>query len=200
MTGRQLLAVTALLGAILAFASIRLRGPAPLPATADAGRFSAGRARPIAEDLLREGVPHPVGSAANRVIRDRIAERFRILGYQVVIDARFVCNATPACATVENLFAHQPGHPGPWTLLVAHYDSVPAGPGASDDGAGVAVLLESARALRDRPGIAFLVTDGEEAGLLGAEAFVQSPLAKNVRAVVNVEYRGTSGPSFLFET
>jgi hypothetical protein len=33
-------------------------------------------------------------------------------------------------------------------MLVAHYDSVPRGPGASDDGHGVAVLLETLRALK----------------------------------------------------
>jgi len=34
------------------------------------------------------------------------------------------------------------------TLLSARYDSVPAGPGATDDGAEVAALLEVARILR----------------------------------------------------
>jgi len=36
-------------------------------------------------------------------------------------------------------------------LLAAHYDSVPAGPGASDDGAAVASVLEIARILAARP-------------------------------------------------
>ena len=46
-----------------------------------------------------------------------------------------------------------------------------------------------------------LITDGEEAGLLGAAAFVREhPLAKDVAFVLNFEARGTSGRSFMFET
>jgi hypothetical protein len=90
-------------------------------------------------------------------------------------------------------------------LLAAHYDSVPAGPGAFDDGAGTATVLEVARALKlfpaPRHSIILLIDDGEEAGLLGARVFVdQHPSAKQVRAVVNVDARGTSGPSLMFET
>ena len=38
----------------------------------------------------------------------------------------------------------------PPILLMAHYDSVPASPGAADDAAGVAAILESVRAIRAR--------------------------------------------------
>ena len=86
---------------------------------------------------------------------------------------------------------------------MAHYDSVPAGPGASDDMAGVAAVLEVARALKTGPpprnSITFLLEDGEEVGSLGAKLFRDSPLAAGVRAVVNLEARGTSGPSLMFE-
>ena len=200
MAGRHLFVVTALLAALLATAALRLRGPAPLPATAPAGQFSAYRAFAVLSEVLKDIGPHPVGTPANQLVRDRIASRFRELGFVPAIHRHFVCNATPTCATVANLFVVRAGDAGPWVVLVAHYDSVAAGPGASDDGAGVAVLLEIARALQGTSGIAYLVTDGEEAGLLGAEAFVTSPLKDRVRAVINVENRGTSGPSFLFET
>ena len=90
-------------------------------------------------------------------------------------------------------------------MLAAHYDSVLAGPGVSDDGIGVATVLEIARAVKSQPvprhSIVFLIDDGEEAGLLGARAFVDSdPWAKNIGAAVNLEARGTSGPSLMFET
>ena len=93
----------------------------------------------------------------------------------------------------------------PSVLISAHHDSVMAGPGASDDGVGVATIVETARALaagsRPKRTIVALLTDGEEAGLTGAEAFVRShPLAKNVRATVNVDARGSTGPSQMFET
>ncbi len=84
--------------------------------------------------------------------------------------------------------------------MMAHYDSVGAGPGAGDDGSGTAALLEVARALAREPdarhGLAWLFTDGEEVGLLGAQAFVeQHPLFPRVGVVVNVEARGSGGPS-----
>ena len=79
-----------------------------------------------------------------------------------------------------------------------------AGPGASDDGTGVASLLEIARIIRTekyRNPVTFLIDDGEEAGLLGAEAFVTDrAYVESIGAVINLEARGTSGPSVLFET
>jgi putative aminopeptidase FrvX len=60
--------------------------------------------------------------------------------------------------------------------VTAHYDSVPAGPGASDDGVGTAVVLELAREMARRKtenDFIFLITDGEETGLRGAYAFAQ---------------------------
>ena len=88
---------------------------------------------------------------------------------------------------------------------MAHYDSVPAGPGASDDGAGVAAVLEIARILKAGPpprhGVLLLIDDGEEAGLLGARAFAEkNPAVDEVGAVVNLEARGSGGPSLMFET
>jgi hypothetical protein len=91
-------------------------------------------------------------------------------------------------------------------LCLAHYDSVGAGPGVSDDLAGVAAWLEVLRALgssreRLRRDLVVCFSDGEEQGLLGAEAFAsQHPFARDVGAVINLEARGTNGPSRMFET
>ena len=73
--------------------------------------------------------------------------------------------------------------PGPQLLLNAHYDSTPTGPGAGDDGLGVAVLLEVGSILkphrRARP-VTLLFNEGEEFGLNGAHAFVRAdPLARS---------------------
>ena len=199
MSRRGVFVLLAALASVLGLALWRLRPPAPLPATAPAARFSAHRAVGVLRDLLGDGRPHPVGSEANRLVRDRLTAHLRTLGLTPAVNRSFVCNKRPACAWVENVVALPPGS-GDVVLLAAHYDSVPAGPGASDDGAGVAVLLEVARAIGPHPRLGYLFTDGEEAGLLGAEAFVKTDAAKRVNMVVNVENRGTSGPSMLFET
>src|SRR5262249_39705661 len=93
----------------------------------------------------------------------------------------------------------------PGVLLSAHYDSVLVSPGASDDGVGTAALLETARALVEGPqprrNVILLFDDAEELGLLGADAFVRShPLASSFLYTVNVDARGSSGPSAMFET
>ncbi|HEX7286794.1 MAG TPA: M20/M25/M40 family metallo-hydrolase [Candidatus Angelobacter sp.] len=120
--------------------------------------------------------------------------------------ATAVGQTRPVAASTENIVARLPGSGGGKSvLLVAHYDSVPISFGASDDGAGVAVLLETARVLQSLPrlkrDVVFLFTDGEELGLLGAQAFVaEHPQAANAGVVMNFEARGTRGPAILFET
>jgi hypothetical protein len=78
-------------------------------------------------------------------------------------------------------------------------------PGAGDDGAALAAFLEALRALQADPAPAnelwFLFTDGEEYGLLGAEAFAQrAGSLERVAVVLNFEGRGNGGPVVLFET
>jgi hypothetical protein len=94
---------------------------------------------------------------------------------------------------------------GKAVLLASHYDSVATGPGAGDDAVAVAALLETLRALKAgaplKNDVIFLFTDAEEIGLLGAQAFVdEHPWAKDVSIALNFDARGTSGPSYMFET
>lgn len=109
-------------------------------------------------------------------------------------------------ANVENVVVVLQGRDRrlPAVLLMAHYDSVAQSPGAADDGLGVAVMLEIARALdkdaRQRD-VVFLFTDAEEAGLLGTRAFFAShSLAARIGTVINLEARGSTGRAVLFET
>ena len=163
--------------------------------------------------LLGDGAPHPVGSPANARVRERIVAHLRWLGYAPEVQESFSCSPGGACARVWNVLAYLRGEePGKVklrsnksVLLMAHYDSVGAGPGAGDDLTGVAAVLEIARILKAGPppryGVMLLLDDGEEAGLLGSRAFAaSSPAMKEVGAVVNLEARGSSGPSLMFET
>jgi Zn-dependent M28 family amino/carboxypeptidase len=108
--------------------------------------------------------------------------------------------------TVQNVVARLAGTSGNKAiLLVSHYDSVATGPGASDDGSGVATLLETARSLKAGPplrnDVIFLFTDGEEIDLLGAQAFVQAhPWAKDVGLALNFDTGGTAGIVYTYET
>ena len=202
---RRAILVLLPLAIVLALVLLRADGPPPKGAGAPENEFSSARAMQVLRGLLAEGVPHPLGTPANARVRSRVEARLRELGYDVTVQRRFACNSGAGCGMVENVFARTPGAAkGPIVMVSAHYDSVAAGPGASDDGQGTATLLEVARAVRNerfRNRIAFLATDGEEAGLLGAEAFVADPtLSRDVAAAINVDMRGTFGGSNMFET
>jgi len=190
--------------AILAALLLRNRGPEPQPATAPPASFSAARAIAFHRAVLPP-VPRPIGSQAHDEVLRRLEAQFRALGCETSIERTFACNPTASCAAVANLIAEVPGGAsGDRLLLAAHYDSAAAGPGATDDGVGIATMLEVARAIRGerfRNRVTFRITDAEEEGLIGAEGFVADPVAsRGAAAVINVESRGTSGPSYLFET
>ncbi len=190
----------------LVASAARLAPPAPLPASAPADQFSAGRARQVLAELAGDLRPHPVGSAADFAVRARIVANLRASGYASQVEPGFACQRGDACAAVENVVAELPGRePSEAVILLAHYDSVAAGPGVSDDLSSVAAILEAARILKAGPplrnSVIFLLDEGEEAALLGAQAFAaSSPEARTVRAVVNLDARGTSGRSLMFET
>ena len=168
--------------------------------------FSADRALIYLDVIARE--PHPIGSSEHDRVRDFLVTQLTNRG--VAPEIQRTTGVTPryeVAGTVENIVARLKGTSGAAdaVALVAHYDSVPAGPGAGDDGAGVAALLETLRVLRTGPplrnDILFVITDGEEDGLLGASAFAaENPAAKDVRVAVNFEARGNAGASQMFET
>jgi hypothetical protein len=182
------------------------RPPGTLAATAPADSFSAERALVHLSNFAR--APHPLGSPEHDRVRDYVAAQFTDLSLTPEIQRTTgVTSLFEAAGTIENIVARLKGTGGSSdaVMLAAHYDSVVAGPGAGDDGAGVAALLETLRALRAGPplrnDIIFLLTDGEEDGLLGASAFVaEHPWAKDARVVLNFEARGNAGPSQMFET
>ncbi|MCJ7815580.1 MAG: M20/M25/M40 family metallo-hydrolase, partial [Xanthomonadales bacterium] len=181
--------------------------PAPIGADAPDVVFSSVRAEAILDNLLQERMPHVSGSASNTVVRNRIVAQLESFGYTPEFQTRFHCNPMfGSCSPVENIIAVKPGVEGKnAVLLTAHYDSGWTGPGAADDGAGVAAILEIARMAADFPpftnDIIFLFSDAEENGLIGADAFAQHhPLFGKVKAVINLEARGSAGPSALFET
>ncbi|MBE8523841.1 M20/M25/M40 family metallo-hydrolase [Amycolatopsis sp. H6(2020)] len=179
--------------------------PAPKPAGAPAGEFSATRARAELTQLAQR--PHPAGSPANEQVRDRLVARLTELGLRPAVQRASAGDSTRVHGWVQNVYATLPGTAKAGrVLLVAHYDSVEIGPGATDDGVGVVTLLEIARALTSRPApradVTFLFTDSEESGLLGARAFTEAGLAGDPArdVVLNLDARGTTGRTIMFET
>lgn len=197
-----------LVALVAAYALYRQQPPSAVPAGAPPTEFASGRALNTLKDIAQS--PHQVGSPEHSAVRDYLVRQLTDAGLAPEVQETTAVNATrpgPVIAgTVSNVMGRLKGTANTRALmLVAHYDSMPTSRGASDDGSGVATLLETLRALKAGPplknDLIFLFTDGEEAGLLGAHAFVaEHPWAKDVGLVLNFEARGTSGPAYMFET
>lgn len=198
--------ILAFVSAAAAYVATHEGVPEALPATAPPDTFAAERAMVHLNAFAT--APHPIGSAEHDRVRDYLVAQLTALGLTPDVQkATGVTARYRVAGTVENIVARLKGAGGSndAVALVAHYDSVPAGPGAGDDGAGVAAILETLRALRSGPplrnDLLVLFTDGEEDGLLGASAFVAgNSAAKDVRVAANFEGRGNAGASQMFET
>lgn len=172
-------------------------------------QFDAAAAQARLVRILGDEAPHPVDSAALDGVRERLLAEIAALGLAPEVRDDFLCvpqHDVPLvdCARIRNVVFSVGPQAGPAVLAAAHYDAVPAGPGASDDGIGLAAWLEAARVLAgadlDRR-VIFLFSDGEEPALFGAQAFMANdPLAGSVEAIVNLEARGVRGPAMFFET
>lgn len=203
------LLVALMLGSWIAFNDALV--PEPEPVGASAVEFSADRAFPDVTLLASE--PHPIGSPANARVRDAVVGRMAALGLSpevrpgVGVQQPKWAPDRVIAGPVENIVGVLPGRDRtkPALAIMSHYDSVPGSPGAADDIMGVAASLEAIRAIKARGtparDVMMIVTDGEEAGLLGANHFFRrDPLAKRVGLVINLEARGSSGRVNMFQT
>jgi hypothetical protein len=188
---------------------------APAPAKPGAAPSASGAARaaplrdPVAEALATitsEALMADVRWLADPELRgrgafsedarraaDRVEEAFRQAGLEV---RRQPIPAAPGQSNVVGIL------PGSDEVVVvcAHYDHLgleqgTVHPGADDNASGTAVLMALARAVgRTHRGrtIVFLASGAEEAGLLGAGAYVRDPLfpLSRTRAMINFDMVG----------
>ena len=193
---------------------IALQTPSPRGLDTPAAAFSAARA--MTDVRIVASKPHPLGSPEHEAVRGYLFARMTALGLNPSLHAGPLEDfakkrltkwgldpSKPAISLVGVLPGRDPAKPA--VVLMAHYDSVAGSPGAADDTAGVAAILEAVRAIKAR-GVAerdliVLITDGEELGLDGARNFFTShPLRGHAGAIVNLEARGGGGRAMMFET
>lgn len=180
------------------------------PAGAPADDFSAERA--FAHVLAVADEPRPMGSARIARARSYIASQLEAMGLHVELQERavpdyFGVRADEDQVSMVNVLGLLRGVDSTRAVaLMAHYDSAPATPGASDNAAGVAAILETVRALRAGPplrnDLLVIFTDGEEpAPRYGASAFLAaSDRTQEIGLIVNLEAIGSAGPSTLIQT
>lgn len=146
-----------------------------------------------------------IGTPANAQAREYLVAQLGMHGFVVRAEPAIARRAPLGLsARVINVVAVKAGEIPDAIAIVSHYDSVPDGPGGGDDAFGVAVSLEAARVLAAEPRrhtLIVLITDGEEAGLMGAAAAADDPeIGGRIRAYLNLEAVGSAGPALLFET
>jgi hypothetical protein len=169
----------------------------------EATSFSTDRALKHVERIAER--PHGVGFPGHVLVREYIVGQLTSLGLETSLQNGYTTGDWGNFSKATNILARIKGtENGKALLLLAHYDSSPhSSLGASDDGSGVATLLEGIRALlaenkAPKNDIILLITDAEELGLNGADLFVnEHPWAKDVGLVLNFEARGSGGPSFM---
>ncbi|MCO8120227.1 M28 family peptidase [Stieleria sp. TO1_6] len=196
------------------------RGPTPLGIDAPPHQPAAARMRQTLVDLL--GTPpqsHVTGTAGGEAFLKRLETKIQSFGLatqriEIPWDPATIeyfptgqIDLLPKGSLLNNLLVTISGRdPSLAPLLVAtHHDSCRWGPGAGDAGSAVVALVEHIRILSLRQPqrtVHYLFTDGEEFGLLGANAIA----AENPRPfrdpffVLNFDARGTSGGVPMFET
>ena len=196
---------------------VALQVPSPRPTTAPAVDFSAERAMTDVRAMAAR--PHPVGSADHARVQAHVFDRMTTLGLNPALQAGAMSpdavnrltqwGGDPAAVGNQavNIVGVLPGRDptAAAVLMMAHYDSAWGSPGAADDAAGVAAILESVRALKARGTfdrtLVVLITDAEELNLDGARIFFsEHPLRDRIGTVVNLEARGGGGRAMMFET
>lgn len=186
----------------------QLSTPAPALPGYTPDSYSAYRALEHLKFIAKE--PHSQNTTAHKNVRNYIYDQCKKLGLEIKVlsqtGLRSFGRRGVRAGNAMNVLAKIKGTDNSKALLVmGHYDSQPNTPGASDDGASIASMLETIELLTKQDplknDIYFLMTDLEEIGLLGAEAFVHSyPELNDIGMLINFDARGNTGINFTFET
>lgn len=186
-------------------------------------RFVAERARSHIVNLTNFG-PRVTGSYENEVLAVKFLTttinniiRDSYEHHEVTLDVTkhsgaftltFLDGFTNVYQNVQNVIVKLgPKRPSKHSLLInCHFDSSVQSPGASDDAAGCAIMLEVLRVMTRSPkllknNIIFLFNGAEENILEASHGFItQHPWAKEVRAFINLEACGAGGRELLFQS
>ncbi len=119
--------------------------------------------------------------------RQNIQERFEGFGLYTRLDPFMYNNVE-----YYNVVSVLPGviRPREIYILGAHYDTVAGSPGASDNAAGVAAVLEAARVLSPyvfEATIVFVAFDREEQGMIGSDAYASRHVQDDIRAMIALD-------------
>ena len=158
--------------------------------------------------------PHPYISHANDDVRDYILSRLQPLAdrhdyihlsddlssnitYIAAKDHAVYFEGTNVLLKIDGTEPSLGTKPD-GVLFSCHYDSVSTAPGATDDGMGVATLLQMAELFahpsrRPRRTAIFFFNNGEEDQLNGAHAYFEHPWSNLTSTFINLEGAASGG-------
>jgi len=125
-----------------------------------------------------------VGSQGNKAVALYLQKRLAEFGLDVVLQGGDLQN-------VVGLLKGTNAAPREVLIVGAHYDSVKNSPGATDNGAGVAIVLEQARLLSRMSfayDIKFAFWNAEELGGKGSKAYVKEAVEKKEPIALYLNY------------
>ncbi len=207
VSGRLYRGTWLLVGIPLLAAAFSVHKPNPLPTPQPAlpASFDTFGAVALASDLARlypDRVPGTAGAAgAVQWLRDQLTP----YGLHVSPD-RFRADV-PGIGkrTLVNQVVTVPGRSPDEIALLAHRDDDGTGPGANNNGSGIAALIQLARSYGSAAGaravtpqhtLVFVATDGGSFGSLGARHFAQTH-AGHVVAAFSLDALASDGPPRL---
>lgn len=137
------------------------------------------------------------GSTANNNTLAWLKTKYATFGYEAnqITENKFIYSGKQS----TNLIVTKIGtvHPTKFIIICGHYDTI-NGPGVNDNGSGTAIILESARILKNvstEYSIKFINFSGEEQGLKGSQAYVTNVVnatdpKMDIKLVFNIDEVG----------
>ncbi|EKM76026.1 hypothetical protein AGABI1DRAFT_122907 [Agaricus bisporus var. burnettii JB137-S8] len=152
-----------------------------------------------ANDHVRAFILDKVYSISSRYPHVRVLDDHRSNGSWATGDHGVYFEGTNVLVRIEGTDPRYRDQGG--VLFSAHFDSVSTAPGVTDDGMGVATLLQLVEYLAENQAertAIFNINNGEEDFLNGAHAFLQHPWSRIPDSFLNLEGASSGGRPMLF--
>jgi len=155
-------------------------------------RFDSGSAIALEREFVTRFPYRSSGQPISQLATEWLNEQFTGFGWTCQIDQWEVINyGRPT--TMRNVICRLPGKSPKEILVVAHHDIAPTTvEGASNDGSGIAILLQLAEVFATEDQLpytlVFVATDGEEYGMIGTGRYIQThPDTEEILAGISID-------------
>jgi Peptidase family M28 len=210
VSGRLYRGTWLLVGIPLLAAAFSVHKPNPLPTPQPAlpASFDGSEAVALTSELTRLYPDRVPGTAGAAGARQWVREQLAPYGLRITDDQFRAELPGLGKRTLVNQTVVIPGRSPDEIVVMAHRDDDGRGPGANNNGSGLAALIQltqsygssaGARAVRPQHTLVFVATDGGAFGMLGARRFASTHPGRVV-AAIDLAALGGHGPPRLVLT